>query len=57
MVTYGHQVVEKHDNIIGAIDHAVTLATSLGSPGATIVDFLPICASGFPACLTEADVE
>ena len=43
MVTYGHQVVEKNDSIISAIDHAITLTVSLGSPGTTIVDFFPLC--------------
>ena len=42
MVTYGHQVKDKHDSIISQIEHASTLSVTLGSPGATIVDLFPI---------------
>ena len=52
MVTYGHQTAEKNDHIIGLNERAAYLSTSLGSPGATTVDFFPIrmfqpCRSSF----------
>ena len=41
MVTYGHQVAEKDDYIIGLNERSGTYSATLGSPGSTIVDFFP----------------
>ena len=54
MITYGHQVTEKNDSIVRSIERVVDFAVSIGSPGATIIDFVPIRVSSLSECIAEA---
>ena len=40
---YGHKVMSDDDELIKQMEHATHITTSVGSPGATPVDFFPIC--------------
>lgn len=47
MATYGHEVKSSDDFIVKAAIDATSKFVNAGTPGATLVDFFPLCEQPF----------
>lgn len=43
MAAYGHKVLSDDDILVKQMENASYVATSVGTPGSTVVDFFPFC--------------